>query len=83
MGRKKKLEFYDKTYIEKIIKTIKRSCVFYLTHINIIKRRDEYNMLDNKVTDCFETYTTFTTNLYFNYINKKHIYADKTCKKNF
>ena len=81
MGRKKKLEFYDKIYIEKIIKTIKRSYSTYLTRTEIIRRRDKYNMLDNKITNCFKTYTNFTTNLYFDYINKKHIYADKTCKQ--
>ena len=81
MGRKKKLEFYDKMYIEKNIKTIKRSYVTYLTRTEIIVRIDKYNMLDNNITNCFKTYTNFTTNLYFDYINKKHIYADKTCKQ--
>ena len=70
-------------HILKKYKTIKRSYVLNLTQIDIIRRRDEYNMLDKTITDCFEAYTTFTTNLYFDYTNKKHVFADKTCKKNF
>ena len=81
MGRRKKIEFYDKTYIEKIIKTIKRSHVIKFTGAEIIGRRDKYNMQDNKNTDCFETYTVFTTNLYYDYINKSIFMLIKHVKK--
>ena len=82
MGRKKILEFYDKNKIQKIIKIIKRSRVYKSISLSeYVKRHGEYIKLDKKVTNFFEIYVNYTTDLYFNYLNEKHNYSDKTCKK--
>ena len=81
MGRKKKLEFYNKANVEKIIKTIKRSRIYQsISTMEYIKRQEDYIKLDNMFTSFFEMYDKYTIELYINFRNNKHNYADKTCK---